>query len=120
MSRLPFVVWLASTADRDFLDILDWSAEHFGADAANRYEALIGEALIDLGDDPFRSGAKQHPELPQEMFLYPLAGSRGRAAGDRVKAPRHFLLYRIETGRVEVLRILQDSRDLAQHAPSAV
>jgi plasmid stabilization system protein ParE len=28
--------------------------------------------------------------------------------------------YRIETGRVEVLRILHDSRDLAQHVPPAV
>jgi toxin ParE1/3/4 len=120
VSRFTFVVSLASTADRDFLNIMDWSAEHFGADAANRYEALIGQALIDLGDDPFRPGAKQRPELPQEIFIYHLAGSRDRVAGDRVKAPRHFLLYRIETGRVEILRILHDSRDLAQHVPPAV
>jgi toxin ParE1/3/4 len=52
--------------------------------------------------------------------IYHLSGSRDRVAGDRVKAPRHFLLYRIETGRVEVLRILHDSRDLAQHVPPAV
>ena len=119
MSRFPFVVSLASTADRDFLDIMDWSAEHFGANAANRYEALIGQALIDLGNDPFRRGAKQRPELPEEVFVYHLGGSRDRVAGDRVKAPRHFLLYRIDGSHVEVLRILHDSRDLAQHLPGA-
>lgn len=120
MSRFTFVVSLSSTADRDFLDIMDWSAEHFGTDTANRYEALIGQALIDLSDDPFRPGVKQRPELPQEIFIYHLAGSRDRVAGDRVKAPRHFLLYRIKPGRVEVLRILHDSRDLAQHVPPVV
>ncbi|MGI4757900.1 MAG: type II toxin-antitoxin system RelE/ParE family toxin [Janthinobacterium lividum] len=120
MNRFTFVVSLASTADRDFIDIMDWSAEHFSADAADRYEALIEQALIDLGDDPFRPGAKQRPELPQEMFIYHLAGSRDHVAGERVKAPRHFLLYRIDTGRVVVLRILHDSRNLAQHVPPAV
>ena len=119
MSRFTLVVSLTTTANRDFLDIMDWSAEHFGAEAADRYEALIGQAMTDLGADPFRPGAKQRPELPGEMFIYHLAGSRDRVGGDRVKTPRHFLLYRIAPGRVEVLRILHDSRDLAQHLPTA-
>ena len=44
--------------------------------------------------------------------------SRDRvAAGSQVKAPRRFLLYRVISVSVEVLRILPDSRDLAQHVP---
>ncbi len=119
MNHFTFVVSLGVTADRDFLDITGWSAEHLGADAANRYEALIGQALTDQSDDPFRPGAKQRPELPQEIFTYHLADSRDRVVGDRVIASRHFLLYRM-TGCVEVLRILHDSRDLAQHVPVAI
>lgn len=117
MSRSTFPVTLASSADLDFLDITDWSIEHFGTAAADRYEALIGQAMTDLGDDPSRPGAKHRPELPQEIFVYHLTNSRERVAGDPVKTPRHFIVYRIATGRVEVLRILHDSRDLARHLP---
>ena len=117
MKRPPFAVTLAATADRDFLDIMDWSIDHFGSDAADRYAALIGQALTDLGDDPLRAGARQRAGLPEDLYLYHLASSRARVAGDPVKAPRHFLLYRIDAARVEVLRILHDSHDLAQHLP---
>lgn len=117
MKRQAYEVTLAETADRDFLDIMDWSSAQFGAAAANRYEALIGQALIDMGEDPFRPGAQQRPELPKGLYTYHLTGSRENVAGERVKAPRHFLLYRVTGSAVDVLRILHDSRDLAQHVP---
>jgi toxin ParE1/3/4 len=114
--KRPYLVLLAAPADRDFIEIMDWSVEQFGAAAADRYEALIARALTDLGEDPFRPGARQRPELPEGIYTYHLAHSEFRSV-DRVKAPRHLLLYRIASGRVEVLRILHDSRDLAQHLP---
>ena len=118
MKRQAYEVSLAATADSDFIEIMDWSADQFGPPAADRYEVLIGQALIDLSDDPFRAGAKQRPELPKGFYIYHLASSRDRvAAGNRVKTPRHFLLYRVVSVSVEVLRILHDSRDLAQHMP---
>ncbi len=98
---------------------MDWSAEQFGAAAADRYETLIGRALTDVGEDPFRPGARQCPQLPDGVYTYHLETSRDRVSGDRVKAPRHFLLYRVVSLRVEVLRILHDSRDLAKHLPKA-
>jgi toxin ParE1/3/4 len=119
VKRQPFAVSLAASADRDFLDIMDWSADKFGAAAADRYEALISQALTDLGDDPFRVGARERPDLLKGVYSYHLASSRDRAAGERVKSPRHTVLYRIHPLRVEVLRILHDSRDLAQHLPPA-
>ena len=118
MKRPAYEVSLAATADSDFIEIMDWSADQFGPSAAGRYEALIGQALIDLSDDPFRVGARQQPELSEELYVYHLASSHDRvAAGSRVKAPRHFFLYRVVSVNVEVLRILHDSRDLAQHLP---
>ena len=94
---------------------MDWSIERFGVAAADRYETLIRQVLTDVGENPFRPGARQRPELPQGIYTYPLARSRDRVEGDRVKAPRHFLLYRVLSFRVEVLRILHDSRDLERH-----
>lgn len=119
MKRSAFEVVLAATADRDFVEVMDWSVERFGPAAADRYETLIYQALIDVGKDPFRPGARQWPELPQGIYTYHLAGSRERVRGDRVKSPRHFLLYRVLSFRVEVLRILHDSRELERHLPES-
>jgi plasmid stabilization system protein ParE len=39
-------------------------------------------------------------------------------ASDRVRQPRHFLLYRTcDDGRVEIGRVLHERMDLAQHLP---
>ncbi len=76
---------------------------------------LIRQALTDVGKDPFGPGTKQRPELPQSVHTYHLASSRDHVSGERVKTPRHFLLYRALSFRVEVLRILHDSRDLERH-----
>ena len=91
--------------------------EHFGAAAADRYEALIGQALADIREDPFRLGAAKRPDLPDAIYSYHLAASRDRVPGGRVHTPRHFVLYRVLGFRVEVLRLLHDSRDLARHVP---
>ena len=117
MKRPAFEVILAATADRDFIEVMDWSVERFGAAAADRYETLIRQAITDVGEDPFRPGARQRPELPHGIYTYHLASSCDRVRGDRVKAPRHLVLYRVLSYRVEVLRILHDSRDLDRHLP---
>ncbi len=119
MKRPAFEVVLAAPADRDFIEVMAWSVERFGAAAADRYETLIRRALTDLGEDPFRPGATQRPDLPQGIYTYHLARSRDRVSGDRVKAPRHFLLYRVLSFRIEILRILHDSRDLERHLPES-
>ena len=49
---------------------------------------------------------------------YHLEFSRSRVSGSRVKAPRHYLLYRRRgDGVIEVARILHDASDLARHLP---
>jgi toxin ParE1/3/4 len=118
VKRPAYELSFTAPADSDFIKIMDWSAHQFGAAAADRYEALIGQAVNDLREDPFRAGARHRPELPEDVYIYHLASCRERmTAADRVKAPRHFLLYRVASVRIEVLRILHDSRDLARHLP---
>ncbi|RXH57684.1 hypothetical protein GRAN_0994 [Granulicella sibirica] len=55
-----------------------WSGANFGEAAADRYETLIAQALIDLSEDPFRPGARARPELLAGLYSYHLVGSRDR------------------------------------------
>ena len=109
---------LSPEAEADFIDILAWSRQEFGAVAASRYVELILQALTDLEANPVRPGAKQRPELPPGVMTYHLAGSRDRVAGQPVRSPRHFVLYRIREQTLDVLRFLHDARDLARHLPA--
>jgi toxin ParE1/3/4 len=96
-----------------------WSEDHFGQAAADRYAELIQQALRDLIDEPTRPGTKSRPDLGLYAYVYHLAFSRDRVAGERVKTPRHFVIYRHVGDKVEFVRLLHDSRDLARHVPKA-
>ncbi len=100
---------------RDIQEIVAWSEEQFGALAADRYGLLIRQALRDVLEEPTRLGAKARPDLASHAYVYHLVFSRERVAGERVKAPRHFLLYRHMGEKIEFARLLHDSRDLARH-----
>lgn len=105
-------------AERDLQDIFLWSKTEFGDLAADRYEALIAQTLADLVENPFRPGAKRRDELFPGIYTYHLALSREHVSEGRVKSPRHFLVYRVVADRIEILRVLHDSRDLDRHIPS--
>jgi toxin ParE1/3/4 len=102
-------VQLTRTAQRDVIAILNLSRQEFGESAAGRYQALIKQAAIDIGDNPVRPGSQERPDLMIEgARTYHLSFSRNRVTGHRVKEPRHFLLYRLrEDGVIEVARILR-------------
>jgi toxin ParE1/3/4 len=108
---------ITGPARRDIASIIRWSLQDFGGDAALRYEALILQAFRDLQADPERTGAKQRPELAENVFAYHLRHSRDRARlGFRtVRTPRHFILYRRQGQAIEILRLLHDARDLERH-----
>lgn len=114
-----YEVRLAFTAQRDIKAILNWSRAEFGEIAAARYKALIKQALRDIGAGPERPGSEECPEiLIDGARNYHIGFSRGRVKGERVKASRHFLLYRRGGEHViEVGRVLHDARDLASHIP---
>ena len=117
--RPPFEIRVSHEARRDVGAILDWTEKAFGKRAALRYEALLTQALRDVGEDPERPGSQARPEIAIEgVRTYHLEFSRGRVKGHGVKAPRHFLLYRsCEEGVIEVGRVIHDARDLQRHLP---
>ncbi|HEY0797489.1 MAG TPA: type II toxin-antitoxin system RelE/ParE family toxin [Acidisarcina sp.] len=119
MSPSRYQVSVTRPADNDIVQILAWSEAEFGLAATDRYETLIQQALIDLGEDPQRPGAQSRDEIREGIYIYHLSFSRRRVRGRTVKEPRHFILYKQGPDHViEVLRILHDSRDLARHLPA--
>jgi toxin ParE1/3/4 len=51
------------------------------------------------------------------IYLYHLSHSRFRAETPTgiVQRPRHFIAYRFDADRLEILRILHDTMDLPEH-----
>ena len=103
-----------ATADSDLQSILEWTLDSFGGPAMERYSRLIGQALLDLAEDPERSGS-QH--AADSLFVYHLRHSRTRGRDLQVHRPRHFILFRTTRTHLEILRYLHDAMDLEQHFP---
>lgn len=79
---------LTHPARRDIADLLDWSAEHFGAAGRRRYEALLEAALRDIAADPGRPGSREEPQLGPDLRIYHIRLSRDRA---RAQLRRNFV-----------------------------
>jgi toxin ParE1/3/4 len=119
-SRPKYEVHVARAARRDIIAILDWRRKEFGEDAALRYDALMAQALSDIGNDPERPGVQQRLELAHGVLVYHLRFScaRAQSALGVVRNPWHFVIYRRRPpASIEILRIIHDSRDLARHLP---
>ncbi len=97
---------------RDIQAIVAWSEDQIAGLAVDGYGRLIRQALRDVLEEPTRSGAKARPDLAPHAYVYPMKFSRERVDGERVKAVRHFVLYRCLGQKVEFGRLLHDSRDL--------
>jgi toxin ParE1/3/4 len=101
-------VRLGEQADRDFMSILQWTAEKFGSRQADAYKNILTQSLRELGDGPDIQGARLRNDILQGVYTLHVArhGRRGR----------HLLLYRVAGERtIEIGRILHDSMDLRRH-----
>ena len=103
-----------ATADSDLQSILEWTLDAFGRPAMERYSQLIGQALLDLAEDPERPGSQHAADA---LFIYHLRHSRTRGRNPHLQRPRHFILFRTTRTHLEILRYLHDAMDLEQHFP---
>jgi toxin ParE1/3/4 len=113
-------VVIAPKARSDIAEILAWTAENFGPRTMKRYAKLIQTAIEAVAADPQLAGSLERQAIAERCRTYHLSWSRKKAghAGDRIRNPRHFLLYRVtESSTVEIGRILHDSMELAMHLP---
>jgi toxin ParE1/3/4 len=111
---------IAPAARADIVAILDWSQEQFGDRTASRYQKLIQTAIKEVASDPELPGSSRRDEILANCRTYHLSCCRKKAGrrGDRIRHPRHFLLYRMSAeGVVEIGRVLHDSMDLDAHLP---
>lgn len=111
---------ISPAAQCDIQAILAWTHEHFGERGRLRYEALLGQAIQDVVEAPYRAGSQSRPEITATACTYHLWHSRSRveSASDRVHRPRHFLLFRVtQDGQVEIGRVLHDQMDLVSQLP---
>lgn len=88
-------VALLPRADRDLDDIYDWIAED-DPDAAARHVQRLTAAALSLRDFPMRGMAR--PEIGES--------ARSLVVG------RYLVLYRVEDGRVEIVRFVHGARDV--------
>lgn len=103
-----WTVCLAYQAERDIADILAWTEEHFSRQQADFYAEILTSALATLFDGPDAIGAKERDDI--------LPGIRVLHVARQGKRGRHYIVFRSEEAcRIDVLRILHDSMDLARH-----
>jgi toxin ParE1/3/4 len=113
-------VTIAPKARSDIASILAWTEENLGPQTSKRYGKLIATANEQVAANPAIAGASQRSEIVDDYRTYHLFFSRKAAgrAGDRIRHPRHFLLYRVtDANVVEIARVLHDSMELPAHLP---
>lgn len=107
MSTL-WTVRLASRAEQDFFEIVQWSAANFGHQQAAAYAETLSLAIAALAEGPEVLGAKRRDEIGSGILILHVARE--------VRKGRHFVIYRVGgPGTIDVLRLLHDSMDLARH-----
>lgn len=95
---------------RDIEDVLSYTLANFGEAKYRQYQSLIQQAIDDIASDPDAPPARHRPELHPDARTFHIA-RRGKHA-------RHFLLYRVKEGHIEIARFLYDGMDLPRHLPT--
>ena len=110
MARRSWRVRLSEAAERDFVTIIQWTAENFGRRQAMTYRRALIAALTAL---------QYGPDLPDSLPRDELQpGMRSLHVARKGRRGRHFILYRgRQEGVLDIVRILHDSMDLACHVP---
>ena len=88
-----------------------------GCPAMGQIEDDIVAALRDVASQPDRPGSIARPELGARVRSWHLLLSRSQVGPgvQRVRRPRHFIIYRTEPDLVVVGRLLHDAMELARH-----
>ncbi|MEI2639922.1 MAG: type II toxin-antitoxin system RelE/ParE family toxin [Microthrixaceae bacterium] len=108
---------ITESAQSDINEILRWTANNFGDEAAQRYLALVTAAIFDVAEDPERVGSISRPELGPAAMTWHLRLSRSRSSSE-VQRPRHFLIYRVVDQHVLLGRVLHDAMEPSRHMGS--
>ncbi len=96
----------APRARRDIREILDWTADHFGNEQAERYNGLIESAVAEIAQDPNQVRARSRPELHPSARTF------------AIRRASHIIVFRsTKPDCIEIGRVLHVSMDLLSHLP---
>ena len=111
MPRRHWRIRLSAVAERDFLGIVEWTAETFGIRQAKTYRLTLMLALAAL---------HQGPDLPDSQPRDEIRpGLRSLHVARKSRRGGHFILYRAaDSDAIEIVRILHDSMDVSRHLSS--
>jgi toxin ParE1/3/4 len=98
---MSMVLRLSHLAVADLNEIYGYTFARWGEEQAERYLALLWDAMESLPDNPDRWRLRNH--------VHP--GCRICLAG------KHAILYRVRDGNVEVARVLHGMMDFPRHVP---
>lgn len=103
---------LLGDARRSISAVLAHSIDAFGEEAADRYAALMRQAIADFANDPASPSVRQigGPRQGRILGRCDLISSQNRVPPDvgRVATPRHFIVGRLEGDLLRVLFIAHD------------
>ncbi|WP_349321974.1 type II toxin-antitoxin system RelE/ParE family toxin [Asticcacaulis sp. MM231] len=104
---------LSFEAEADFARILTYTQDTFGGGQARLYQDILTDALESLTEGPDVLGSVERGDI--------LPNLRSLHIARRGKSARHFIMYRAKDEPfIEVLRILHDAMNLAQHIPPEI
>jgi toxin ParE1/3/4 len=106
---------LPGLARSGVIDILAWSADHFGNAARDRYREVLPAGVADIAAYPARPGSRLRPEIDPAMRPWRLRTSRELAGILRMRTARRFLIYRLDGDIVVIGRGLNDAMHLADN-----
>lgn len=104
---------LSPAALADYVDILEYTIATFGPRQAELYEETLTAALMALEFGPNVIGSTKRDTISPRLRSLHVARSGRRG--------RHMIGYRaVDETMIDVLRILHDSMDFAQHVPTEI
>jgi toxin ParE1/3/4 len=107
---------LARPAQIDLANILAISAERWGAEARQRYAAVLAAAMRQVADQPEGPLTKKRPELRSGIRSFHVRYTRRSAEDATVRRPVHVLYYRVaQEGVIEIVRVLHERMEPSRH-----
>ncbi len=92
---------LTELATKDLISIAEYTTRQWGADQAFKYKATLISGFDRIAVNPLIVGSRSQDEY--------LPGSRSILVG------RHIVIYRLNDGVTEILRILHQRMNLSLH-----
>ena len=98
-SPSKYTLSITQEAEDDFIDILVYTAQQWGADKQQEYDASLCHALEVVKSNPLLG--YRHSLLPEDHRCF--------------NARKHVLVYQITNSHIYVLRILHQRMNLSHH-----